>query len=121
MFLKQIKEFDCNSGEADVIVTDGTYELICYYHPAENIALGTPVKEILSLFSEGIMRVDNKDYLVSKESDYYSYYLHGKVIDKQTPKIGIGELTIKLDKPLAKDIEEGEFVELRVSRLDCVL
>lgn len=121
MFIKQIKEFDCNSGEADLIVSDGIYELICYYHPAENFMLGTPIREVSTLFSEDIKRVDKNEYLISKGSDYYSYYLHGKVIDKQAPKIGIGKITINLDKPLAKDIEEGEFVELKVSRLDCYI
>ncbi|MDR1697346.1 MAG: hypothetical protein LBR37_00275 [Erysipelotrichaceae bacterium] len=121
MFLKQIKDFDKKSGEADVIVSDGQYELICYCHPLENTKLGTIVTEISTLFADDIMRTEDNEYFIRKETDYYSYYLHGKVLKTQTPLIAIGEITIKLDKPLAKDIKQGEFIEFRVARLNCII
>lgn len=121
MFIKQVKDFDKNSYETDVIVSDGCYEIMCYCHPLENKNLGAVVTNVSALFANDIMRIDNEEYLVRKETGHYSYYLQGKVLETQMPLIGIGKIAIELDKPLAKDIKQGEFVEFKVERLNCTI
>lgn len=121
MFVKQVKDFDINSYEADVIVSDGYYEIMCYCHPLENINLGAIVTNISTLFANDIMRIDSEEYLVRKQIGYYSYYLQGKVLETQKPLIGIGKIAIALDKPLSKDIKQGEFIEFKVERLNCTI
>jgi len=121
MYIKEFKDFDSDSGEADVIVTDGLHELMCYCHPINNTKVGTIVEKVSTLFAENIMRVDSQKYLIKKESEHYAYLLQGKVLSCDEPLIGIGELIVELDKPLPKDIKQGEFVELEVYRLDCVV
>ena len=120
MFVKEIKNYDDFSNEADIIVTDGTYEVLCYCHPAEFYEKGSTVQEILSLFAKDIMRISDKMYEVKKlEDDYYAYHLQGEVIKIDKPIIRIGGLEIVLDSPLAKDIKLGEFIEFDVYRLNC--
>lgn len=121
MYIKQVKSYDSFSGEADIIVSDGVYELLCYYHPAENIDLGAEVKEISSLFAKDVTRAECKEYLIQKEEGYYSYHLQGKVIDTEIPMICIGNINIELDYPIAKDIKIGDYVELKVHRLNCII
>lgn len=119
MFIKAIKDYDADSGEAELIVSDGTYELLCYCHPCENANIGAEIIVVSSLFAEDIMRIDSKEYLIAKGEDYFSYHLQGKVVDRQKPIIAIGDIKIQLDKPIAKDIQVDEFVEFYVYRLDC--
>jgi len=120
MFVKKLIKDD---GQADLIVTDGQYDIMCCcweYNPLQKD--NQQVKEISSLFTTDIMRVDDHDYLVQKihgKGEHYSYHLQGRVIDKSKPLISIGELKIELDRPLPKDINVGEFVEFKVGRLDC--
>ncbi len=122
MHVQQIKDYDDFSNEADIIVTDGTFELLCYCYPAEIYKVGTQVQEISSLFAKDIMRVSNSDYLVIKLiNDHYAYHLQGEVVETTKPIIRIGGLKIILDTPFAKDIKSGEFVELDVYRLDCAI
>lgn len=121
MFVKEIKDIDKNSGEADVLVSDGRYEVMCYCHPLENKKQGAKVSEISTLFAEDIMRIDDAEYSVRKEAGHYSYYLQGKVIGTQKPLISIGKIIIRLDKPMAKDIKQGEFVQFKVERLNCTI
>ena len=129
MYIKQIIDPETHGygsiTEADIVVTDGEYELMCYYYDINGeVKEGMPVKEVSTLFAVDIMRLDEKKYLVQKnhgKGEHYSYYLHGKVLDKTVPLIGIGELVIELDAPLPKDIEQGEFVEFKVGRLDCYI
>jgi hypothetical protein len=118
MYVKQIRDFDQCSGEADIIVSDGIYELLCYCHPLESLDIGAQVVSISSLFAEDIMRVQSEEYRIQKSEGYYAYHLTGKIEDTKTPVVKIGDLKIILDHPLAKDIRQGEFVEFEVQRLD---
>ena len=122
MIVKQIKNYDNFSYEADIIVTDGISEVLCYCHPAEMYKSGAPVKEILSLFAKDVMRVSSSECLIIKLAyNHYAYHLQGEVINIDEPVIRIGGLEIILDTHLAKDIKLGEFVELDVYRLNCVI
>ncbi len=119
MFVKEIIAYDAFSQEADIIVSDNIYNIICYCHPADNNILGTEVKEIVSLFATEIIRSDTNEYFIYKDTQPYSYYVSGQVIDSKKPQISIGQIIITLDHPLPKDIKIGEYVTLKVDRFDC--
>lgn len=118
MYVKEIKDIDKFSGEADVIVTDGTYELLCYYYLGGSVDINMPIKSISALFTENIMRSEEKRSSIERTDHYYSYHLCGRVEDIKIPKVGIGEISIALDHPLPKDIEIGEYIEFDIQRLD---
>ncbi|MDR0849920.1 MAG: hypothetical protein LBN07_00335 [Christensenellaceae bacterium] len=127
MYIKKISDYDGYT--ANVIVTDGTYNLICFYCGYTNgldkeIHENIEVKEISAMFSKNIMRINKSEYLIQKKygkGEHFAYYLQGKVLDLTTPLIGIGKLTVELDSPLPKDIAQDEFIEFSVDRLDCFL
>ena len=119
MFIKRIDSFDNDSGEADLIVTDGIHELLCYCCPFENESEIMPnIKLIESFLCENIMRVDDKEYLIVKHKSFYSYHLQGQVLDINKHIVCIGKIIINLDRPLPKDIKNGDFIEFDVLRLD---
>ena len=119
VFIKNIQHYDKFSGEADIIVSDGKFDLLCYYFPTKKNFLGTKVERISSLFAKNIMRVTDKECFTQKSKDHFAYHLCGEVIDTDKPLIRIGKMIIELDYPLPKDIEKGEYVEFEVERLDC--
>ena len=119
MFVKEIRDYDKFSNEADIIISDGRHNLLCYCFPTEMPKIGEKIKAVTSLFAKNIMRVKNNEFIIEKMTDYYAYHLHGEVIDCKTPKICIGDIIIYLDTSLPKDIKEGEYIELSVDRLDC--
>lgn len=121
MYIKQIVSIDTISGEADVVVSDGLYELLCYNYQSAKFALNMDVDELSILFSEHIMKSSNPQFFINKLSGYYAYHLQGKVIDVNEPTIIIGDLTINLDKMLPNDIVEGDFVEFIAQRIDCFM
>lgn len=120
MFIKCIYDFDDFSGEADLIVSDGTYQLICYCSDFQKGFKTIPeVKEIDSFMCENIMRVYTDKYLIIKEKEYYSYHLQGKVLDVEKKLIRVGNIIINLDAQIPYDINIQDFVEFDVARLDC--
>lgn len=120
MFVKSVADRDSFSGECDLIVSDGSFELLCYCHNSD-LSHNAQVKEIESFLCDNIMRSLSEEYLTIKTEGYYSYHLQGKVITCNVPTICIGMINIKLDAPLPKDIKEGEFIVCDVLRLDAWL
>lgn len=122
MFIKRIDSFDNYSGEADLIVSDGTYELLCYCGLFQNESEMMPnLKIIESFLCENIIRVENKEYLIIKQKEYYSYHLQGKVLDADNHIVCIRNIIIKLDAPIPRDIRNQEFIGFDVVRLDCYI
>ena len=120
MFIKQIIDRDELSGETDVIISDGNYELLCYCAQS-NSPTPSKIKEIETFLSEKIMIACNNNYLINKTDSYYSYHLQGKVLECNPPVIAIGKIHIILDTPLPKDIKQHDFIEFFVQRIDCRL
>lgn len=122
MFIERIYDFDDFSCEADLIVSDGTYQLICYCFDFQKGSTTMPkIKEIDSFMCKNIMRVYTDKYLIIKKKDYYSYHLQGKVLDVEKKLICIGNIIIHLDAQIPRDINIQEFVEFDVVRLDCFI
>ncbi len=119
MFAKLIEDFDKFSNEADIIVSDGQYDLRCYCSFLATNMVALPVVNITSFLARNIMRALDDKFQILKLKHYYSYHLQGKIIDTQMPIVCIGNIKIILDEPLPKDIECGEYISFDVERLDC--
>lgn len=120
MFIKKIYSFDEDSGEANLIVSDGTYDVFCFCSLFQNeLNRMTEIKEVETFMCDDIMKVDIEEYMIFKKTDYYSYHLQGKVLDVDKHIVSVGNIIIKLDKPIPKDIRNYEFIEFDVLRLDC--
>jgi len=119
LFVKEIRDYDKFSDEADIIISDGRHNLLCYCFPTKMPKIGQTINTITSLFAKNIMRVKDNEFIIKKETNYYAYHLQGEVVDREIPKIRIGDIIICLDTPLPKDIKKGEYIELTVDRLDC--
>ncbi len=121
MFIKQVKNFDEISSEADIIVSDGIFDLTCYCYPSVLYQKGKEVKIVTSFMAKNIMRARCNEYLIFKLKDYYAYHLQGKIIDLIKRIVCIGNLEIIVDESIPNDIKLGEFVEFDVQRLNCYI
>ena len=121
MFIKQIVDYDKTSGEMDLIVSDGKYELLCYCACAQNSNLRSPnIEKVQTFLADSIMRTPTHSFLVEKTSDgFYSYRLQGRVLKIDPPIIEIGKIPLVIDTPFPKDIIINEYVELFAKRIDC--
>ncbi len=118
MFVKEIYDYDEFSGELDLIVSDGKNNLLCYCIGGD-VKLFSTIREITTFLVQNIMRAESAKSLIQKCDDYYAYHLQGKVVEKISPIVCVGNINIILDTPLAKDIKIGDYIEFDVKRLDC--
>jgi len=121
MYVKMIKSYDEFSGEMDIIVTDGKFDILCYYWPiySSKLKVGDQISKISTCGADNIMTELNEEPDVKKtDESYYSYDLIGKIFNIEESLISIGELIIKLDGYLPGDIQLGDIVKLSIDRMD---
>lgn len=119
MFVKDISWIDYSCKEATVIISDGTYNVICFSHPC-SYAVGQIVTEPLECFDADNIVVSNcEKYEVIKTEECFTYQLNGKLINKTAGIVQLGEIVIRLNGHLIPgDIDNGSYVSFTVSRLD---
>ena len=116
MYIKEIRDYDEEAQEANVIVTDGAFEIMCYAQPFSG------EKDInftlLGFGVSDIMTAPNDEYLIEKIDGYYSYFVRGRLVDTREGIFQLGKLIIKGIDYAPKDIPNGAFVEFSVIRFD---
>ena len=115
---KKIVYFDKNAQEAYIIVSDDHFDILCYAQPYRD-----EVEEfdLLGFMTENIMRADTNEYQVEKiDEGYFAYRLQGQLIHKSKRIVAIGEIEIKLEDRIPKDIQNCEFIAFNVKRVDFV-
>lgn len=119
MFIKEIKNYDVEAQEADIVVSDGKNSILCYAHPfkiKENI--------IFSLYAFGakeIMKVNKNSYLIEKlDESYYAYHFRGKIIDikNKLTIILINDIQLEMDDYIPNDLTINDFIEFSILRID---
>lgn len=117
MHVREILRRDEDAMEADIIVSDGEHQLLCYAHPFTESEQFT----LSAFMPDHIMAADEADYRIEKTTDsYYSLRLQGVLIDRDNRLVRIGALLIELDGGIPNDIEECEFIEFTAERIDWI-
>ncbi len=121
MYISNIQSFDVSDNEADIIVSDGSYQILCYVFPVRSLKIGQSVKGIYCYACSSTIKA--KDCLcdIIKLPDFYAYSLTGQILSKSHNTVMIGNITIHLDTPFHNDMKDGDYVSFRVQRLDAQL
>ncbi|NMH87389.1 hypothetical protein [Flavivirga algicola] len=109
----KVKWLSKEAGEAEVYLSDGYFNLMCFCHPF-NQAIGDSVPQPLyTLNVKDIFILDDEEiFSVTKEEDSFDYKLTGQVINKDENQIKIGEFILELDNPLPNDVQVRDFIYL---------
>ncbi|MBC6116463.1 hypothetical protein HCA12_01595 [Listeria innocua] len=118
--VKSIHWLDEGAKEADVVLTDGEYNVVCFSHPCE-LALNGLYNELIYCFDPfDVFKLNQKEFSMEVPNDNPDLYiLKGELIDATDSIIQIGEFRIDISEgDIAQDIHKGDFVELKVHRID---
>ena len=118
MFIRKIIDYDKDVGEADILVTDGQYEIICYVQLFEN---KNKHFSLFSFLTKDVKRIEKMEYKVTKGiKGYYSYEIQGKIIDVEKRIMRVGDIFITLEDVIPKDIKNNDYIEFSVERIDYI-
>lgn len=120
MFIKKVIDYDQDAFEADLIVSDGTFDLLCYAQPFDIADIDEPF-ELTPLDYSDVMTCEER-YVVEKTNDsYYSHRVQGKLLDFDKGIVAVGSIIIQDVSVIPKDIKAGQFIEFTCSRFDYML
>ena len=118
MFIKRIIEFAKQDLEADILVSDGQFSLLCYAFPVKEVSIGQHISALLSYGCSEVVKSDIQVLSIKKLQSYYAYSLTALVHSRKKNIVRLGDLYMELDRALPKDIFEGDFVSFSVIRFD---
>lgn len=118
MYIKRIVNFDVDSNEADLVVSNKMYEITCYCHPFRNDKIDNDFSLIGFMCTD--IEITNDEFEIIKNKEYYAYSLNAKVVSAIDKLVTIDDILIKLDSPIPGDIYDGDFVKFSVKRIDVV-
>lgn len=117
LLIKDIIWINEEIGEADVIVTDGQYDIRCFAHPFFQ-QIGEEVEETLSVFEHfGITQSKTREYVVEHLGNG-EYFFIARLIDEVEGIIQIGEITIHDIDKIPENIKKGDYIQFFTLRVD---
>ena len=119
MKIKKINWISQEALEAEVVVTDGELEIMCFAQPLNYLEENELIEPIYCFNVSNLVKTEKSEYSIEKLDDNFAYRLIGKLIDKHDEKVKLGELLLELDNNLLPgDINEGDFISFCCQRLD---
>ena len=134
MHIKKVLEYDYNY--AQYIVTDGRNDVkcVCMSVPLPNgkkPESGLEITKIFAFSVEGVIlkkvieEKNMRDEIIKPLFDSLGYKLKGRILDsnKSIVQVFNFEIDLEYDYPdgLGGEFKNGEYVELSVDRLDCII
>ena len=118
MYVQDVLRFDQSGKEAELIVSDGAYEVLRYAYPIDAVKTGMTVSGLSGFSCTNMVRAAEQRCAVSKLPSYFAYNLTGKLISKQEGIVQVNNLKISLDAHIPNDLSNGEYISFDVLRLD---
>lgn len=117
--VQNIKWISKEAQEAEVIITDGKYNICCFSQPFNGV-IGDYLTEALHAYNlSEISQLEQHNTKIIKLSGTFNYLVEGKIIDKKLQLIKIGGITIDIsDSYLPNDINEGDYISFECERID---
>lgn len=118
MKIKKIDWLSREALEAEVVVTDGESEIICFAHPL-NYKVDSDLEEPIYCFDVvDLVKSDEEVHMIEKLDGHFEYRFTGQLIDKQLETVEVGQFLLELDANWPGDIKNGDFVSFVSKRLD---
>lgn len=118
MYIQDVLRFDQSGKEAELIASDGAYEVLCYAYPIDAVKTRMTINELSGFSCTNVVRAAEQRCAISKLLPYFAYSITGKLISKQKGIVQVGNLKISLDAYIPNDLSDGEYVSFDVQRLD---
>ena len=119
MYIQKIKWINRSILEAELVVTDGKYSVLCFAYPCE-YSVGDPVRDFLECLSVTEIQTSNtKTPQIIHKDGGFQYTICGCLTDASKGIIQVGKLVLHIQaNRIPKDISNGQFIQFSVQRID---
>ena len=119
MKIKKIEWISKEAKEAEVAISDGSYECVCFYHPC-TISLGEIILDPIIAFDiENIIKVNNgTEVAIKKIIGSMGYKVIARLENINPNIVALGKIMIDIGNNVPKDLYVGDLLSFKCSRLD---
>lgn len=105
--------------EAEVTVTDGFREILCFCHPC-NYIIGDELNlNLQAEFVKNVFVSKSEDFLIEQQENRWSYFIRAKVIDLTNNILEVFGFKIEIEEySLPGDTKKGDMVEFLTGRMN---
>lgn len=105
--------------EAEVIITDGVYELKCFSQPM-NYDINHIIEEPLYCYNvRNVVKAWETEFSAVKLTEYFAYNITAQVVDKEIGLIKLGDMKLQVEKNiLPGDIKNNDYISFYCQRID---
>lgn len=122
MFIKNIKWIEKDAKEAEIIISDDAFDILCFSCPLEK-KLGEKLEDPLYCFIvKNVVLSDKNIFYVNKEKGIFDYSICGKLEHKTKDGkiVMVNEIKLHINDYIPNDIVPGDYIEFYVSRIDLI-
>jgi hypothetical protein len=117
--IKEINWISEEALEAEVTITDGQFELLCFSHPFEKKKGEQLLEPLYVLDPDEIVRLESPSLRIEKLNNAFDYLIEGKLIDKKSGLVKLGDIIIEIDSHfIPGDFRDDDHISFRCNRLD---
>jgi len=122
VFIKHIDWDDEEAGVANVLVSNGRIDILCFSHPFDGSVGDTLTEPLYCLDAENVVVSEQPEAYVQKNDSlgYFGYSVCGKLIDRKNHIVSVdGDILLSLENDdIPYDISEGDDIMFDVLRMD---
>ncbi len=117
--IKEINWLSKEALEAEVIITDGSFNLRCFGHPFR-MKEGDQLKQpLLALDPNEVKRLEDQCSEAKRLDSAFGYLIKGRLIDKESGLVKLGDIIIDIDgKFIPGDLRNNDYISFKCDRLD---
>ncbi len=119
MIIKEINWISEEALEAEVTITDGQFELLCFSHPFKKEKGEQLSEPLYALDPNEIVRSESPSLRIEKLNNAFDYLIEGKLIDKESGHVKLGNIVIEIDSHfIPGDFKDDDNISFKCNRLD---
>ncbi len=114
---RSVLEYNAESDEAVLQICEGEITLTAFSCPFVDVPMGKSIM-LHTLFAKNIYRTAIRRAPEKEDDHYFGHHIVAEVTSQKEGIVKLGSIYIQLDCPIPGDIQNGEYVEFSVDRLD---
>ena len=119
MFIKDIKWIDSDIQEAEIVVSDGEFNILCFSCPCKKNIGETLMESIYCFNVENVEIVNQETVYAQKKDNAFDYTICGELVDKNNKIVRLGGISLSLEDAYIPDcISVNNLIKFDVARLD---
>lgn len=118
MYISKILSFEQEAKEAYVYASDGSYSILCFAYPVNEVFVGQTISDIDTFLCKNIEISEDQIFQIKKLPSFFEHKIIAQVVSNGKRLVRVGDLYISLDKPIPADIPDGAFVSFSAVRFD---